>query len=51
MMLPTTISGYLDHVDDFLVEGRKINLSDLTQGEKVERLTKLQVEYGFRLPV
>lgn len=50
MKLPTTIDGYLDHVDKFVAEGRQINLSDLTQSEKVARLTTLQVDYGFRLP-
>ncbi len=50
MKLPETIEGFLNHLENFVAEGRQVNLSDLTHDVKVTRLTALQVEYGFRLP-
>lgn len=47
MKKPETIEEFLDTMDLFLVEGRKVNASDLSHDGKVARLLELQGEYGL----
>ena len=47
MKKPETIKEFLDGMDSFLIEGRKVDTSDLSHDAKVERLLELQGEYGL----
>ena len=42
-----TISEFLDGMEAFLPEGRKVNSMDLSHDAKVARLLELQVQFGL----
>lgn len=48
MKKPETIGEFFDTMELFLVEGRKVNASDLSHDGKVARLLELEAEYHLR---
>ena len=44
---PETIDQFLEHIEDFAREGRKINATDLSHDAKLSRLMGMMETYGL----